>query len=263
MTTRAAQSDAAYGALCAEATAVRDAVVATDGARASALLDKLRSRAAAAAETLVPYDSRRLRETLDALAVDVVALRRRPKFSFRARAARPAVTVPTAAATAARGSPTAAAADGAREHVSGRTDARVLLRGRSGAVRMSGLTRSVVIIEREVNGSVLIRECKQSVIVLSARQVRIHDCTDCTFLLTASSAPVMERSRALLFGPRSRSVEVNTSGYEEVKLGDETGSETIEEDGAYSRVIDFNHLQGPSPNWRVLESTERIELIDE
>ncbi len=257
MSTRASASDAAYEALDADAQAVRRAVSDGDGALAAELLDKLRRRAAEAAETLGTYDARRIGETIDGLGPDVARLRRRPKFAFRARAAPPKVAAaqPSAAKHAVE-----SAADSL---VHGREGVRLLVTGTHHAVRMHKLSKCVVVVRDAVVGSVLLRDCTHCVFVLTGRQIRIHDCDTCLLLIDATTAPVIERCKGLVFGPRARVPGNVAEGAEVVALDNDSVDvgELVVSGDAWREVKDFNWLRAsPSPNWRVLGEDEVVEM---
>ncbi|KAK4194795.1 tubulin binding cofactor C-domain-containing protein [Triangularia verruculosa] len=111
-----------------------------------------------------------------------------------------------------------------------------------------------VIIAGHVDGPVHVTNLKRCKVVVSSRQVRIHECAEVDFYLWVRSEPIIEGCRQVRFAPMPQGLE-----------GGEQGGNKWEE------VKDFLWLkQGEqSPNWSVLPEDERIggsiwrEVMDE
>jgi hypothetical protein len=68
-----------------------------------------------------------------------------------------------------------------------------------GALYLTNLKKCILQVG-PVSGSIIIRECTDSKISICAKQIRIHECRNCTFYTFCTSSPVIERSTTLLFG---------------------------------------------------------------
>lgn len=268
---RAARSDAAYVSLHADIAALQSQLAAPSSAPdAASALAALQKRAAAAAETLGAYDARKIAEEIDAVAKMVAARGRRPKFAFRRRTpVAPTATATPAAVTSAITAPksvsvdTAPAPASAPADVRDRTDASLRVSGASSSIRLENLARSAVWISSPVAGSVTVRGCTGCVVWAAARQVRVHDCSRCLFVLRSASGPVIERCSGLVFAewdggsPKRKWEEVPLPAGKATVAGMETG----EEINRWREVQDFNWLQeAHSPNWRVLGEAEAVDV---
>ena len=86
-----------------------------------------------------------------------------------------------------------------------------------------------------VLGSALIYNCKNCKFIVSAHQVRIHKCENCTFSLFAGSSPVIEDSTSLVF--QEIDAKLIPTAYQ--------GKQNLCE-----LICDFNwHKKEKSPNW--------------
>lgn len=261
MTSRAAESDAAYAALSTATDEVRAAAESGDAERASKLLADVQVRAAAAAETLGAYDTRRLREALVELDGQVGALRRRPKFAFRSRISRSEGKNSGEDVTKATVVPPT---QELKDHLANRSESRLVLLGALSALRVRTLQRCVIVVHGMVRGSTLVNDCSNCVFILSTAQLRVHDCSDCVFLVAGRSAPVIERCERLAFGPQARGVVVDSGSYETIQIGDDdpaNDEDTDLDDSVYRRVQDFNWLrEGQSPHWRAIAYDEELDM---
>ncbi|POY76141.1 hypothetical protein BMF94_0864 [Rhodotorula taiwanensis] len=152
------------------------------------------------------------------------------------------------------------------------------------AVYLTGLKDSLVLLpENGRKGSALVQDCQHCVIVLAghqvssllvdpnrrqpcksadkqrlALQIRIHDSSDCTFLLAAGSSPIIERCRRLKFAPFPTSF-LEASAFP-TRL-DETRDRPTRLD-----VQDFDDpfasASRPSANWQ-LASEEEVESLSQ
>ncbi|KAK6497733.1 hypothetical protein TWF481_012136 [Arthrobotrys musiformis] len=98
-----------------------------------------------------------------------------------------------------------------------------------------------------VEGPVHITDVKSSILVISCRQFRLHDCNNVDVYLRCSSRPIIERCSNIRVSP--------LSSYLKGVLG-------VDGDGEdrWDQIDDFNWLKEgrASPNWRVLKEEERI-----
>ncbi|KAK4176490.1 tubulin binding cofactor C-domain-containing protein [Triangularia setosa] len=99
-----------------------------------------------------------------------------------------------------------------------------------------------VIIAGHVDGPVHITGLRRCKVVVTARQVRIHDCTEVDFYLWVTSEPIIEGCKNVRFAP----------------LPELWGVEKVE--NKWEEVKDFLWLkQGEqSPNWGVLPEGDRV-----
>ncbi|KAL2211041.1 TBCC-domain-containing protein [Sarocladium strictum] len=102
---------------------------------------------------------------------------------------------------------------------------------------------SVIVVGR-VDGPVHITAVSNSIIVVAARQVRIHECKDVDFYLHCSSHPIIEDCSHVRFAPLP-SPYITAS--------------TAPEENQWDQVDDFKWLKaGPSPNWTTLSEAGRL-----
>ncbi|RKU39720.1 hypothetical protein DL546_000543, partial [Coniochaeta pulveracea] len=100
---------------------------------------------------------------------------------------------------------------------------------------------SSLIITGRVSGAAHITGVRGSVLVVSAGQVRMHDCVDVDVYLWCGSRPIIEDCRGVRFAPLPEAMERG------------------EGRNMWDQVDDFKWLKdSPSPNWRVMEEGERI-----
>ncbi|CAI0441649.1 unnamed protein product [Linum tenue] len=106
-----------------------------------------------------------------------------------------------------------------------------------------------------VIGSVLIEQVENCVFVLASHQIRIHDASGCDFYLRVRSRPIIEDCSRVRFAPYCLSYEGIEVELKEAGLGDESGN--------WGNVDDFKWLRAvQSPNWSVLEESQRIECFE-
>ncbi|KAL1899185.1 hypothetical protein Sste5346_003107 [Sporothrix stenoceras] len=121
--------------------------------------------------------------------------------------------------------------------------------GGGGAAFQSLMLRNIersLIVAGHVSGAVHITGLKNCVLVVAARQVRIHECDKVDVYLQCGSRPIIEDCKAMRFAPLP-AVYANTDG------GD---SETVNQ---WDQVDDFKWLRSDaSPNWSVLPEAERL-----
>ncbi|KAK0384603.1 hypothetical protein NLU13_8689 [Sarocladium strictum] len=100
-----------------------------------------------------------------------------------------------------------------------------------------------VLVAGRVDGPVHITAVTNSIIVVSARQVRIHECKNVDVYLHCTSHPIIEDCSGMRFAPLP--APYTTSD----------GTEN-----QWDQVDDFKWLKaGPSPNWTTLSEAERLD----
>jgi len=101
-----------------------------------------------------------------------------------------------------------------------------------------------LIVAGHVSGPVHITSVKKSIIVVAARQVRIHECHDVDVYLHCGSRPIIEDCSGMRFAPCP---------------GVYTTEKDTPESNQWDQVDDFKWLKADhSPNWSVLPEAERI-----
>ncbi|KAI1139387.1 TBCC-domain-containing protein [Hypoxylon sp. FL0543] len=101
-----------------------------------------------------------------------------------------------------------------------------------------------LIIAGHVAGPVHITGLQNSIVVVAARQVRIHECKDVDVYLHCASHPIIEDCSGMRFAPLP---ELYASKLE------------IKGENQWDQVDDFKWLKSePSPNWTVLPEEKRI-----
>lgn len=120
-------------------------------------------------------------------------------------------------------------------------------RGGGGAAFQSLMLRNIersLIVAGHVSGAVHITGLKNCVLVVAARQVRIHECDDVDVYLQCGSRPIIEDCKGMRFAPLP-AVYAN-DGHSEAT-------------NQWDQVDDFKWLRSDaSPNWSVLPEAERL-----
>ncbi|KAK6331775.1 hypothetical protein TWF718_002316 [Orbilia javanica] len=113
------------------------------------------------------------------------------------------------------------------------------------------VSSSIIILPR-IDGPVHLTSLKNSVLVISCRQFRLHDSEGLDVYLSCGSRPIIERCKGVR-------VSVIPEGLKKLVYGT-GGGEEEEEGNKWDQIDDFNWLKEgrPSPNWRVLREEERI-----
>lgn len=103
---------------------------------------------------------------------------------------------------------------------------------------------SSVIVAGHVDGPVHVTSVRDSVVMVAARQVRVHECERTTFYLHCGSRPIIEDCKSVRFAKAPGCY-----------LTDKQKAET----NMYDQVDDFKWLKAtPSPNWSVLPDEQAI-----
>jgi len=108
-----------------------------------------------------------------------------------------------------------------------------------------------------IDGSVFVNDCTNCRFVLSSRQLRIHDTTNCVFEVQTNSGPIIEDCDKLRFGPCARvTYDQSDVDFRESTLDLSTN--------AWCDVKDFKwHRTQASPHWSVLDTTDRHRILRE
>ncbi|KAF5136910.1 Tubulin-folding cofactor C [Metarhizium anisopliae] len=102
-----------------------------------------------------------------------------------------------------------------------------------------------LIVAGHVNGPVHITGVADSIIVVTARQVRIHECKNVDIYLHCTSHPIIEDCTGMRFAqlPKCYSIEGESS-----------------KENQWDQVDDFKWLKaGQSPNWTTLSDAEALD----
>ncbi|KAK3941331.1 tubulin binding cofactor C-domain-containing protein [Diplogelasinospora grovesii] len=101
-----------------------------------------------------------------------------------------------------------------------------------------------LVIARSVSGSVHVTGVRNSVLVVVARQVRIHECSNTTLYLYCRSHPIIEDCSGMRFAPAPKRY---------------LSEDEREELNQWDQVDDFKWLKAEhSPNWAILPEEERV-----
>ncbi|CAK7221537.1 hypothetical protein SEUCBS140593_004603 [Sporothrix eucalyptigena] len=120
-------------------------------------------------------------------------------------------------------------------------------RGGGGSAFQSLMLRNIersLIVAGHVQGAVHITGLKNCVVVVAARQVRIHECDRVDVYLQCGSRPIIEDCRRMRFAPLPQTYANEGEG---------------EDKNQWDQVDDFKWLRSDaSPNWSVLPEAERL-----
>ncbi|ERT02711.1 hypothetical protein HMPREF1624_01012 [Sporothrix schenckii ATCC 58251] len=120
-------------------------------------------------------------------------------------------------------------------------------RGGGGAAFQSLMLRDIehsLVVAGHVSGAVHITGLKNCVLVVAARQVRIHECDGVDVYLQCGSRPIIEDCRHMRFAPLPQ------------PYANDGSSEATNQ---WDQVDDFKWLRSDaSPNWSVLPEAERL-----
>ncbi|KAK8254481.1 tubulin binding cofactor C-domain-containing protein [Phyllosticta capitalensis] len=129
------------------------------------------------------------------------------------------------------------------------------------ALTLKNIKSSLVVCGR-VSGAIHLTNLAHSVVVVSTRQFRMHECRDVAVYLACSSRPIIEDCVDVRFAPcpslyssppLSSSPPPTSSSTDSSTPGTETHV------NLWDQVDDFKWLKAePSPNWRALPPAERV-----
>ncbi|KAF7553154.1 hypothetical protein G7046_g7172 [Stylonectria norvegica] len=108
---------------------------------------------------------------------------------------------------------------------------------------LKNINKSLIVAGR-VNGPVHITAVSDSILVVVARQVRIHECHNVDIYLHCASHPIIEDCSGMRFAPLPSAYVTESEGSVE---------------NQWDQVDDFKWLKaGHSPNWTTLSETEKL-----
>ncbi|KXX76764.1 Tubulin-folding cofactor C [Madurella mycetomatis] len=111
------------------------------------------------------------------------------------------------------------------------------------SLTLNGISSSVI-VAGHVDGPVHITGVRDSVIVVTARQVRIHECENVVFYLHCVSRPIIEDCKGVKFAPAPESYWTDKEK---------------QETNMWDQVDDFKWLKPtPSPNWTLVSEQDMI-----
>lgn len=131
------------------------------------------------------------------------------------------------------------------------TNSKIFLLGRLKAVHILNLQNCEVFIG-PVSGAAHITECVNCVIHVAAHQIRIHQSSNTDFYIFVSTNPIVENVQNVRFAPYN----VKYKGIEE-----HMHLNLLQGENNWDQVQDFKWLkQEKSPNWDVIEETQRVQV---
>lgn len=98
--------------------------------------------------------------------------------------------------------------------------------------------------------SVFVRDCHDCVFTVACKQLRLRDCTRCTFHLFSETDPIIETSRDLTFAPFNGAYKELPAQFKSAGLNPE--------DNHWRQIFDFNPLEDGTLNYRLDESNAQV-----
>lgn len=135
------------------------------------------------------------------------------------------------------------------------TDCTVILNGAPLAIHINKLKNCRVFCG-PVPGSIFIRECTNCTFVLACQQLRIHSTVNSHFYIHVTSKAIVEDCSSVKFAPYNWKYDDLEEHYALTGLNRYRNN--------WDKVDDFNWLAADahSPNWSILEESERITSWD-
>ncbi|PWN53530.1 hypothetical protein IE53DRAFT_366265 [Violaceomyces palustris] len=129
------------------------------------------------------------------------------------------------------------------------------------ALQMRNLRRCIV-LTGNVDGSVMIHDCQDSLLVVGCRQFRMHTSSNNKVVIHSQSLATMEDCQGILFRPFSRTnTNVSENPWFQKSEGRGWAARGCEDEEF--QVQDFDHIRQdqPSPNWEIMkpEVWKRLE----
>ncbi|KAK8217947.1 tubulin binding cofactor C-domain-containing protein [Phyllosticta capitalensis] len=125
------------------------------------------------------------------------------------------------------------------------------------ALTLKNIKSSLVVCGR-VSGAIHLTNLAHSVVVVSTRQFRMHECRDVAVYLACSSRPIIEDCVDVRFAPCPSLYSPPTSTPSTDSSSPEAQSSPHHQN-LWDQVDDFKWLKAePSPNWRALPPAERV-----
>jgi tubulin-specific chaperone C len=130
------------------------------------------------------------------------------------------------------------------------------------SLTLKKIYRSLIVAGR-VAGPVHLTGLTNSVVVVSARQVRVHECVDVTLYLHCASHPIIEDCKGMHFAPLPASyvsdLERNPEAIELIDAVMQVADEDEPQQNQWDQVDDFKWLKEEhSPNWDTLPEKKRV-----
>lgn len=106
-----------------------------------------------------------------------------------------------------------------------------------------------------VESSVLIYNCKNSIILTNTKQLRIHDTVDTCFYIQTTSSPIIENSFNLTFSRYNLNYDGLSLLLEKVGLAEDCDK--------WKGILDFSwqNAEKPSPNFRISNELQTVNVI--
>ncbi|KZV87786.1 TBCC-domain-containing protein [Exidia glandulosa HHB12029] len=261
-----------YASFKAEHTSIKEQLNAPKPDFASLQLDvaRLRKKLVDATEYLPSYDQRQYNTQLTALETEIQAKQPKARFGFKRKegASTPTPTrpAPPSAPTPATPTPDAANDNVLKVHdlhdtyvdastfsiPASRTVELTLSNISSCIVDLRGIAiasvhgkdlRRIVLLLPQIQGSILLDNCAQCLVVVACHQFRMHTTTDTDVYLHIPSMPVVEHCQRVRF----------------TSYPFDLGTVSAAGESQHFAVQDFDWiLPGPSPNWSRLDEKERV-----
>ncbi|KAK8196935.1 tubulin binding cofactor C-domain-containing protein [Phyllosticta capitalensis] len=127
------------------------------------------------------------------------------------------------------------------------------------ALTLKNIKSSLVVCGR-VSGAIHLTNLAHSVVVVSTRQFRMHECRGVAVYLACSSRPIIEDCVDVRFAPCPSLYSPPTSTSTSTPSTDPTPeAQPPPQQNLWDQVDDFKWLKAePSPNWRALPPAERV-----
>jgi len=133
-------------------------------------------------------------------------------------------------------------------------DCEVYICDTSAQIMMDDCKRCTVLFG-PCQSSIFVRTCEDCCFWLAGQQLRTRDCQRCTFHLYAKTAPIIETSEELSFGPWAARYPKCISQFEKVSFDPKRNF--------WNAIYDFNPSKTGTSNWRIMPLEEVTELVVE
>merc|ERR1712150_152340 len=138
---------------------------------------------------------------------------------------------------------------------------RILVFDMIGALHCRSLSRCEIVIGA-VSSSALLHDCRECVITLATKQLRVHDSEEVSFHLHTLSGPVIEHCKRILVSPFDVWYSELEKHWLSAALGAPPQHVAETSTGAWADVQDFNWLRRQaSPNWCVVPVELRRDAV--
>jgi len=134
----------------------------------------------------------------------------------------------------------------------GLEDCQVYICDTSAQIMMDYCKRCTVLLG-PCQSSVFVRNCEDCCLWVAAQQLRTRDCQRCTFHMYAKTAPIIETSQEMSFGPWAACYPKCVSQFEKVSF-DPTRN-------FWNAIYDFTPSKTGTCNWRIMPLQEITQLV--